>query len=68
MNNVKLTSLQTRAYRLNASLNASKEELKACIIDLCNELSKQHREHKRNIDLIEAIVENISLSEIANEG
>ncbi len=68
MDNSQLRALQMRAFSLTERKNAPEGELKAFIIELCNEISKQHKEHTRNNDLIEAVVENISISEIANEG
>ena len=67
MDNLRLAEIQIRTLTINGRSNATEDELKDFITELFIELSIQHKQHQRDNDLLEAIINNISLSQIANE-
>lgn len=68
MDSIQLVKMRIKAFDLINRSNAPEKELKAFMSALFTTLLKEHVRQRRTNDLLEGIVENISISEIANEG
>jgi hypothetical protein len=64
----RLAEIQTKALDINGRSNVTEDEFTDFIAELFVELCNQHKQHKKTNDLLEGLVNNISISEIANEG
>ena len=67
MNSIKIAELQLKAFDLIDRKKVPENELKHFIALIMELLTKQYFEGKANKELLEEVINNISLKQIANE-